>query len=278
MTSASRTTRADAASARVVLAFDFDGPTGDAMVTGRIWQRPGYFTLGAYGAHRAVPRILDILRDHGVLATFFTPAWVVRTWPELCRRVLEEGHEMAGHGDLHEMFYGRDRDDQAAILRRSQDTFRDVLGRRALGFRAPSGDIAPDTLPLLAEFGYTYSSSMRGADRPYLHREVPLVEIPAKSLFDDYSVFAYHRAPDFPRGLDRIAAYAPVFRSWREEIDAAAEEGLTVSTIWHPKVIGTPGRAVLMDEFIGGLMARDDVRVLRADAVAAEFHEGEGHA
>lgn len=51
-----------------------------------------------------------------------------------------------------------------------------------------------------------------------------------------------------------------------------------MSTIWHPKVIGTPGRAVLMDEFIGCLMARDDVRVLRADAVAAEFHEGEGHA
>lgn len=275
MTDAPGQTRAGSTPARVVLAFDLDGPTGDAMVSGQIWQRPGFFTLGAYGPHRAVPRILDMLEGHGVRATFFTPAWVVRTWPDLCRRILAAGHEMAGHGDLHEMFYGRDRDDQAGILRRSQQTFTDVLGRPALGFRAPSGDIAPDTLALLAEFGYTYSSSMRSGDRPYRHRGAPIVEIPAKSLFDDYAVFAYHRDPDFPRGLDRIAPYAPVFRTWRDEVSAAALEGLTVSTIWHPKVIGTPGRTVLMDEFIGDLVSRDDVRFLRADEVAAELEAEE---
>lgn len=269
------TTELPTSPARVILAFDLDGPTGSAMVSGAIWKKPGYFTLGAYGPHRAAPRILDILRNHGAGATFFTPAWVVRTWPDLCRRILAEGHEMAGHGDLHEMFYGRDRDDQAAILGRSQNTFRDVLGQPALGFRAPSGDLAPETPALLTEFGYTYSSSMRSGDRPYTHEESPLVEIPAKSLFDDYSVFAYHRAPDFPSGLDRIAPYAPVFRSWREEIEAAVEEGLAVSTIWHPKVIGTPGRSVLLDEFIGELMDRENLRVLRADEVAAE-HAAEG--
>lgn len=260
--------------ARVILAFDLDGPTGDAMVSGSIWQKPGYFTLGAYGPHRAVPRILDVLRGHSVQATFFTPAWVVRTWPELCRRIREEGHEVAGHGDRHEMFYGRRRDDQAEILRRSQKSFHDVLGQRALGFRAPSGDLAPETLGLLADHGYTYSSSMRSGDRPYRHLAVPLVEIPAKSLFDDYSVFAYHRAPNFPNGLDRIAPYAPVFRSWMAEVDAAAEEGLTVSTIWHPKVIGTPGRTILMDEFVGQLVEHENVRIMRADAVAADCELG----
>ncbi|MGO3363444.1 MAG: polysaccharide deacetylase family protein [Corynebacterium sp.] len=259
--------------ARVILAFDFDGPTGDSMVSGKIWSRPGYFTLGAYGPHRAVPRILDVLRSHGVSATFFTPAWVLRTWPDLCRRILEEGHEMAGHGDKHEMFYGRTNEDQADILRRSQKAFRDVLGQHALGFRAPSGDLAPETPQLLADHGYTYSSSMRSGDLPYLRTDAPLYEIPAKSLFDDYSVFAYHRDPNFPRGLDRIAPYTQAFASWRDEIDAAAKEGLTVSTIWHPKVIGTPGRAVLMDEFIGNLTDRNDVRIMRADEVIAE-HEG----
>lgn len=269
-----QTTQDAAPGARVILAFDLDGPTGDAMVSGDIWDRPGYFTLGAYGPHRAVPRILDILRSHRTHATFFTPAWVVRTWPDLCRRILDEGHEVAGHGDIHEMFYGRTREDQAEILDRSQQTFRDVLGRPALGFRAPSGDLAPETPGLLADAGYTYSSSMRSGDRPYRRTDAPLYEIPAKSLFDDYSAFAYHREPNFPRGLDRIAPYRPVFTTWLEEIDAAADEGLTVSTIWHPKVSGTPGRARLMDDFIGTLLDRDDVRVMRADEVIAEINEG----
>lgn len=277
MTHAQALTLAGAQPARVVLAFDLDGPTGDAMISGEIWHKPGYFTLGAYGPHRALPRILDILRSHGVSATFFTPAWVVRTWPDLCRQILAEGHEMSGHGDIHEMFYGRTRDDQDQILQRSQDTFLAELGQRSLGFRAPSGDLAPETLELLVKHGYRYSSSMRSGDQPYTHEDVPLTEIPAKSLFDDYSVFAYHRAPNFPSGLDRIAPYAPAFRSWWEEIEAAAEEGLTVSTIWHPKVIGTPGRAVLLDEFIGKLVDHNNVKIMRADEVAA-WHEAEAGA
>ena len=274
MSDTSLKTRAEEAFARVVLAFDLDGPTGAAMVDGSIWRRPGHFTLGAYGPHRAVPRILDVLRDRGVQATFFTPAWIVRTWPELCRRIVDEGHELAGHGDLHESFYGRSRDAQAGILRRSQETFRQTLGQAALGFRAPSGDITRDTLELLVEHGYTYSSSLRSGDHPFVHSGVPLVEIPAKSLFDDYSAFAYHRAPNFPSGLDRIAPYAPVFRSWMDEVDAAAEEGVTVATIWHPKVIGTPGRTVLLDDFIGGLVERSDIEIMRADEVAASAEEG----
>ncbi|GAB2711348.1 polysaccharide deacetylase family protein [Arthrobacter bambusae] len=270
MIEATATARTEFTSARVVLAFDLDGPTDEALISGEIWRRPGYFTFCASGPHRGVPRILDVLRDKAVQATFFTPAWVVRTWPDLCRRIVEEGHEMAGHGDRHETFYGLDRETQAGILRRSQRTFTDILGQPASGFRAPSGDLAPETLELLVEAGYTYSSSMRSGDRPYRHARVALTEIPAKSLFDDYAAFAYHRAPDFPRGLDRIAPYAPVFRSWMAEIDAAAEEGLTVPMIWHPEIIGTPGRTVLMDEFIGHLVGRPDVRIQRADEVAAE--------
>lgn len=257
--------------ASFVLGFDVDGPTGPEIISGAIWRMPGYFGLGSYGPYRALPRILDILKSHDVAATFFTPAWVVRTWPDLCRRILAEGHEIAGHGDLHETFYGRDREDQFRILQNSQETFQNVLGRRATGFRAPQGDFGPETLELLAECGYTYSSSMRSGDRPYRHHEAPLAELPAKSLFDDGSAFAYHRAPNFPRGLDRIAPYRPVFRSWGEEIDGAAEEGLPVVTIWHPKILGSPGRLTLFDNFIRDLVDRETVQIKRADEVVSDF-------
>lgn len=271
MTHATETTWAGVNPAQVVLAFDLDGPADEPLITGDIWQRPGLFGSGATGPHRAVPRILDVLRNHGAQATFFTPAWVVRTWPDLCRRIAEAGHEIAGHGDKHESFYELSIGDQAKVLQRSQDTFADILGRRAAGFRAPAGDITIETLDLLVEYGHKYSSSLRGGDRPFWHARSQLIEIPAKSLFDDYAAFAYHRAPNFPRGLDRISPYEPVFRSWEAEIDAATEEGLTVATIWHPEIIGTPGRTILLDELIGRLTGRDDIRLMRADAVALEY-------
>lgn len=254
--------------ARVALAFDLDGPTGSAMGSGTLWSRPGYFMLGAYGPYRAMPRILDILREAGAHATFFTPAWVVRHWPNLCTAILADGHEIAGHGDRHEMFYGRSREDQQRILSTSQETFDRFLGREAAGFRAPSGDWAPETAELLVEHGYRYSSTLRSGDRPFRHADLPLVEIPAKSLFDDYSAFAYHRAPNYPDGLDRIAPYAATFRSWREEISAAAEEGLTVATIWHPKVIGTPGRLILLEQLVHDLVRSDDVVVATCEEIA----------
>ena len=71
----------------VALAFDLDGPTGDAMLKGTLWDRPEYFSQGAYGPWRAVDRILGLLKTHEIAATFFVPAWVVETWPEQCRRI-----------------------------------------------------------------------------------------------------------------------------------------------------------------------------------------------
>ncbi|WP_426300682.1 polysaccharide deacetylase family protein [Arthrobacter sp. R-11] len=260
-------------SATLALAFDLDGPTGDAMLSGALWRKPGYFTLGAYGPHRAMPRILDILAGHGLSATFFTPSWVVEQWPELCRRVLDEGHEMAHHGHRHEVFFGKPEEEQRAIIRHSRDIFRQLLGAPGAGFRAPSGDWHPRTAQLLAEEGLLYSSSLRNGDLPFRHADNGLIELPAKSLFDDYTAFAYHRAPNFPSGLDRVAPYRPVFNGWRDEILAAADEGLMVSTIWHPKVIGTPGRALLLDEFLGSLVDSGQVHVTTSCAVAEDWNE-----
>ncbi|MFF5626859.1 polysaccharide deacetylase family protein [Microbacterium sp. NPDC012755] len=61
-------------------------------------MRPGFFMFGASGPYSGAPRVLDLFSGHDVRATFFTPAWVVRTWPNLCRRIVAEGQELAGHG------------------------------------------------------------------------------------------------------------------------------------------------------------------------------------
>ncbi|MFF2508981.1 polysaccharide deacetylase [Streptomyces sp. NPDC058067] len=257
----------------VALAFDLDGPTGDAMLDGSIWHKPSYFALGAYGPHRALPRILDLLDEAGVSATFFTPAWVVETWPGACRAVIERGHEMAHHGYRHERYWDLEPDQQAEVVERSQRIFHDVLGAPAVGFRTPSGDWHPDTPRLLVEAGFTYSSSMRGDDRPYLHEVdgalTPLVEIPGRWDLDDYASLAYTRNPDYPAGQDRIASYELTLDNWIREFDGSHAEGLCMTTLFHPKVCGKPGRLLLLERFLAHMRSSGEVWFATCREVAA---------
>ncbi|MFD8456474.1 polysaccharide deacetylase [Streptomyces antimycoticus] len=262
-----------AARSAVALAFDVDGPTGDAMLSGAIWRKPGYFSLGAYGPYRALPRILDLLDDAGVPATFFTPAWVVETWPDACREVVDRGHEMAHHGYRHERYWDLSPAQQADVIARSQQVFEDILGAPAVGFRTPSGDWHPDTPRLLLDAGFTYSSSMRGDDRPYLHEvdgaPTSLVEIPGRWDLDDYASLAYTRNPDFPIGQDRIAGYQQTLDNWIAEFDGHHAEGLCMTTLFHPKVSGKPGRLLLLERLLEHMCDSGDVWFATCRDVAA---------
>ena len=154
----------------VALAFDVDGPTGDAMLDGSLLSNPRYFTQGAYGPWRALPRLLDLLGAYGLTATFFVPTWVVVHWTDICERILREGCEIAYHGHRHEVFIDCTRQQQLDIMERSRAIFRKRLGVTPVGFRTPSGDWSEETAALLRDFGVIYSSSMRGDDRPYFHQ------------------------------------------------------------------------------------------------------------
>ncbi|GGF28786.1 hypothetical protein GCM10011611_38610 [Aliidongia dinghuensis] len=264
----------------VALAFDLDGPTGNALIDGSIWRNPSFFTLGAYDVWRALPRLLDLLREQGLPATFFVPGWVVETWPERCRAIVADGHEVAYHGYEHEAFWQLSADDQRRVMARSRQIFENHLGVVPVGFRTPSGDWAPETAQILAEAGVVYSSSMRGDDRPYLidipGRERPLVEIPGRWELDDYASLAYQRNPNFPAGLDRIASYAATFDNWRREFDGTHRDGLCLTTLFHPKVSAKPGRLLLLERLFEHMRAADGVWFARCREVA-DWWLAEGH-
>jgi peptidoglycan-N-acetylglucosamine deacetylase len=260
----------------VALAFDLDGPTGNAMLDGSIWRNPSYFTLGAYGPWRALGRILDVLGERGVRATFFVPAWVIENWPAQCREIVRDGHEVAYHGYRHEAFWTLTPGRQREVMEISTQLFERHLGVRPVGFRTPSGDWTAETAGILTEFGVRYSSSMRGDDRPYvLDAKSGLIEIPARWELDDYASLAYQRRPDFPAGLDRIASYETTLDNWRREFDGSHEEGLCMTTLFHPKVSGKPGRIGLIEGFVDHMLATRDVWFATGSEVADWWHSSE---
>ena len=256
----------------VALAFDLDGPTGDAMLDGSLSRNLRYFTEGAYGPWRALPRLLDLLKAHALKVTFFVPTWVVLHWTGRCERILKEGHELAYHGHRHEVFRDCSLEEQREIMGRSRDIFGARLGVAPLGFRTPSGDWSDETAGMLTEFGVIYSSSMRGDDRPYFHPRADdkrgLVEIPARWDIDDYTALAYFEDPDFPIGLDRISDYRLVEQNWRQEFRGYYRDGLCWTTIFHPKVVAKPGRLRILDGLFQDINEHPNVWIARGAEIA----------
>ncbi|WP_249977731.1 polysaccharide deacetylase family protein [Vreelandella olivaria] len=264
----------------MALAFDLDGPTGDAMLNHSIWCNPEYFSFGGYGPFRALGRLLDLLDDFTLPATFFVPAWVIKTWPNQCKEIVERGHEIGYHGYKHESFFTLDREQQFRVMEKSQHIFWKYLGQQAKGFRTPSGDWHKDTLSILSDFGVIYSSSMRGDDRPYLihlNNNHPLVELPGKWELDDYSSIAYTRNPNFPAGLDRTASYRLTLENWCFEFDGAMDEGLFLTTLFHPKIIGKPGRLIILEKYFEHICGRNDVWFAKGKNVAEWVLKARGY-
>lgn len=87
----------------------------------------------------STPFVLDTLREAGVKATFFVVGERVERFPELTRRLVNEGHEVGLHCHTHRHAWLRSPWDFVYDLQRARATFEGVLGVRPTLFRPPHG-------------------------------------------------------------------------------------------------------------------------------------------
>ena len=112
---------------------------------------------------RNVDRLLALLDEAGVQATFFTLGWVALRFPALVRRIAESGHELASHGYTHSRADRQQPREFQEDVRASKRLLEDLTGCRVAGYRAPSFSIGLANLwafELLEAEGYAYSSSV----------------------------------------------------------------------------------------------------------------------
>jgi cellulose synthase/poly-beta-1,6-N-acetylglucosamine synthase-like glycosyltransferase/peptidoglycan/xylan/chitin deacetylase (PgdA/CDA1 family) len=90
------------------------------------------------------PAILDVLREKGVKATFFVIGSSVIRYPELTRRIVEEGHELGNHTFTHSDLTKLPTSLVRLELSATERAVQTVTGRSMLLFRPPytPGDIA----------------------------------------------------------------------------------------------------------------------------------------
>ena len=110
-----------------------------------------------------VERILTMLADCGARATFFTLGWVAERYPQLVRRIVEQGHELASHGFAHQRASDQDEGAFLSDIARAKATLEDISGACVTGYRAPSFSIGrsnPWAFDCIGRAGYKYSSSI----------------------------------------------------------------------------------------------------------------------
>lgn len=112
---------------------------------------------------RNVDRILALLAERGIHATFFTLGWIAERYPALVRRIVAQGHELASHGYGHQRVTDLDESAFRDDVTRAKGMLEDLSGVQVLGYRAPSFSIGASNLwalDVLEQAGYRYSSSI----------------------------------------------------------------------------------------------------------------------
>ncbi len=112
---------------------------------------------------RNVDRILELLADKNIQATFFTLGWIAERYPQLVRRIVDGGHELASHGYGHERVSDLSESEFFDDIFRAKALLEDIGGIKIQGYRAPSFSIGSGNLwalDALRRAGYSYSSSI----------------------------------------------------------------------------------------------------------------------
>ena len=240
------------AEAAVALTFDVDGEAawlGEGPQSGR---RLTLLSQGRFGPARGLGRILDLLAELDIRATFYVPGHTADHHPDAMTAILAGGHEIGHHGYLHLSTDGLDADAQRAEL----EAGLTALGRhgvRPAGYRSPGWELTPETLALLTELEFSYDSSLMADDRPYWQANGtrPLLELPGHWSLCDWPYFGW---TSYHGGL--LADPAAVERVWLEEFESARQDHRAVTYTMHPEAIGRGYLTPMLRRVITGMLAR----------------------
>lgn len=129
-----------------------------------------------------IDRILGILADGNVQATFFTLGWIAERYPDMVRRIVAGGHELASHGYGHLRASDQSLAEFTDDITRSKKLLEDIGGQVVRGYRAPSFSIGTGNLwalDALHDAGYRYSSSIY----PILHDHYGMPDAPRFAFY-----------------------------------------------------------------------------------------------
>ncbi len=189
--------------------------------------------------HLTTRRLLDLLDQAGVRATFFVVGWLAERYPELVAEIGRAGHELGSHGHHHRRVYELTPEEFRTDLVRSREALQAAGAGRVTMFRAPEWSIGERSLwalEVLGQEAFRVDASMAPL------RLVGSPAYPRGPHLRQTTTIAMVEAP--PLVCDRFGQVMPIGWGWglrmssparvRHTIDEANRAGRPAVLMVHP--------------------------------------------
>lgn len=247
----------------VALSFDVDNATV-ALSRGQLGSED--MSRGMYGAVDGLPRILRMLDRQKVPVSFFIPAVSALLNPEMIPSILSRKvHEIGIHGWIHELLPAlNDEAQEQRLLNQSIEALSKAIGKRPVGYRAPSWAMSQFTMKQVKDAGFLYDSSLMGSDDAYDvtvdGQSTGVIELPIERILDD--------APYFGAATGSLPSPELVDQIYRSEFDVAYQEGGLFVLTMHPHVTGHRSRVLWLEKLITYMKSKPGVWFATHEQVA----------
>jgi peptidoglycan/xylan/chitin deacetylase (PgdA/CDA1 family) len=172
--------------------------------------------------------------------------------------ILASGRNEVGiHGWIHEHLPSvNDAAAELQMLNRSIETLTSALGRKPVGYRAPSWQFSEYTMKQVKEAGFLYDSSLMASDDAYEilldGQPTGVVELPIERIVDDFPYFggATNGGLPDPDAVERV---------FQSEFDVAYDEGGLFILTMHPHITGHRSRIAGLEKLIVHMKSKPGV-------------------
>lgn len=259
---------------------------------------PSDIQRGIFASEVGVPRLLRMFKKFDILTSFFIPGHSLETFPDECKMIVDDGHEIGAHGYSHENPVSMTPQQEEDVLAKCVDLIDKLAGKSPRGYVAPWWEMSSSTAALLTKYGFTYDHSQGYRDfqpfyarvgdewtkidyskraedwmKPLRHgKEIDLVEIGANWYVDDLPPMMFiKKAPNShgfvnPRDIEEM---------WRDQFDWVYREldyAVFAFTI-HPDVSGRPQVLLMLERMIEYINGHEGVRWATFEDICDDFRK-----